>query len=66
MGESKIPKDFLPASMLELHRRLADAVEKLGLLADHLGEGEDGEDGDRVHFRVKREDSNGGGDMGVT
>ena len=58
-GKLKISKDFLLASTFNRCYRLADAVEKLSLLADHLGE-DDGE----VHFRVKREDSNG--DMGVT
>ena len=57
-GKFKFSKEFLLASMFNRCYRLADAVEKLSLLADHLGQD------DEVHFRVKRENSNG--DMGVT
>ena len=39
-------------------RSFGDAVEKLILLADHLGQQQEGE----AHFRIKREDT----DMGVT
>ena len=54
-------EDVFPQfDMLNRHRSIGDAVEKLSLLADHLGQRQDGE----AHFRIKREDSNG--DMGVT
>ena len=51
---------FPQFDMLNRHRSIGDAVEKLSLLADYLGQRQDGE----AHFRIKREDSNG--DMGVT
>ena len=46
--------------MINQQFSFGDAVEKLSLLADYLGQEQVGE----AHFRIKREDSNG--DMGVT